>query len=80
MPPLSGARNIRDFVACVAHAMALTAIDGPDGARFLYAAQVASTAHIPHRRKKNKSSALSAPKPRKNQHLLRPISPATQAE
>jgi hypothetical protein len=81
MPPLTGARNIRDFVTCVAHAMALNAIDGPDGARLLYAAQAASTAHIAHRRKKSKSSALSVPRtPTENEHLLHPILPASQAK
>ena len=41
MPPLAGAGNIRDFIACVAHGMLIDAIAGPDGARLLYAAQVA---------------------------------------
>lgn len=41
MPPLSGAGNIRDFIACTAHGMLIGAIGGPDGARLLYAAQVA---------------------------------------
>ena len=41
MPPLSGYENIRDFIACVAHGMLIDAIAGPDGARLLYAAQVA---------------------------------------
>lgn len=44
LPPLSGAENIRDFIACVAHGMSVRAISGPDGARLLYAAQVAYTA------------------------------------
>jgi hypothetical protein len=44
MPPLSGSENIRDFIACVAHGMLIGAIEGPDGARLLYAAQVAATA------------------------------------
>ncbi len=43
MPPLSGSENIRDFIACVAHGMLIKAIEGPDGARLLYAAQVAHT-------------------------------------
>jgi len=63
MPPLTGARNIRDFVACVAHAIVLNAIDGSDATRLLYAAQVASTAHVAHRREKSKSSALRVPTP-----------------
>jgi len=41
LPPLSGADNIRDFIACVAHGMLIAAIEGPAGARLLYAAQVA---------------------------------------
>ena len=43
MPPLSGYENIRDFIACVAHGMLIGAIQGTDGARLLYAAQVAAT-------------------------------------
>jgi hypothetical protein len=41
MPPLSGAENIRDFIACTAHGMLIGAIASDDGARLLYAAQVA---------------------------------------
>jgi len=41
MPRLSGYENIRDFIACVAHGMLIEAIEGPVGARLLYAAQVA---------------------------------------
>jgi hypothetical protein len=43
MPPLTGEENIRDFIACVAQGMLIGAIAGPDGARLLYAAQVAHT-------------------------------------
>ena len=43
MPPLTGEEKIRDFIACVAQGMLIGAIDGPDGARLLYAAQVAHT-------------------------------------
>jgi hypothetical protein len=43
MPPLCGLENIRDFIACAAHGMLIGAIDGADGARLLYAAQVAHT-------------------------------------
>lgn len=53
MPSLSGHQNIRDFIACTAHSMLLGAITGPDGARLLYAAQVAHT-------------ALRSPSPSKN--------------
>ncbi len=41
MPPLSGAGNIRDFIACVAHGMLLEAISSSNGASLLGAAQVA---------------------------------------
>ena len=41
MPPLSGYDNIRDFIACTAHGMLLGAILGDEGAKLLYAAQVA---------------------------------------
>jgi hypothetical protein len=42
MPALAGIESIRDFIACVAHGMLLNFISGPEGARLLYAAQVAS--------------------------------------
>jgi hypothetical protein len=42
MPPLSGAENIRNFIACVAEGMLNESISGTDGMRLLYAAQVAS--------------------------------------
>jgi hypothetical protein len=41
MPPLSGYENIRDFIACVAHAMLIGAIQSEQGSKLLYAAQVA---------------------------------------
>jgi len=62
MPPLSGAENIRDFVACVAHGMILGAFTGPTGARLLYAAQVAHTtqsAIAPKKRIRNRSKELA---------------------
>ena len=47
LPPLAGRENIRDFIACVAHGMLLKAIDSAEGARLLYAAQIAYTASEP---------------------------------
>jgi hypothetical protein len=41
MPSLSGQENIPDFVACVAHGMLIGAIEGKNGTKLLYAAQVA---------------------------------------
>ena len=68
MPPLSGHQNISDFIACVAHAMLIDTISGPDGTRLLYAAQVAhTTMKMPpiKRVKSHKSSHLAAPKTKK---------------
>jgi hypothetical protein len=45
LPALSGAENIRDFIACVAHGLLLGIIDEAKAARLLYAAQVARNAH-----------------------------------
>ena len=44
MPPLLGAENIREFIACVAHGMLLGAIENKDASKLLYAAQVAFSA------------------------------------
>lgn len=44
LPTLSGLDNIRNFIACVAHGMAIGAIEGPSASRLLYAAQVAKGA------------------------------------
>ncbi len=44
VPPLSGSHNIHDFIACVTDGMLVGAISGAEGARLLYAAQVASHA------------------------------------
>jgi hypothetical protein len=41
LPPLVGVRNIRNYIACVAHASAMGLIEGPDASRLLYAAKVA---------------------------------------
>jgi hypothetical protein len=43
LPPLVGLENIQDFIACVAHGMLNGSILSPDGARLLYAAQVAKS-------------------------------------
>jgi hypothetical protein len=44
LPALLGMDNIRDFIACVAHGMAIGAIEGASASRLLYAAQVAKGA------------------------------------
>ena len=59
MPKLSGAGNIRDFIACVTHAMALEIVPGHEGTRLLYAAQVAHMALTKRPHKRGKSSQIS---------------------
>jgi hypothetical protein len=59
MPKLSGADNIRDFIACVTYAMLLGIISGPEGPRLLYGAQVAHTALTKRPKKRGKSSHTS---------------------
>jgi hypothetical protein len=54
MPPLTGSRNIRDFIACTTHAMLLDIFDGTEAARLLYAARAAHTAR-PSRSKPQKA-------------------------
>jgi hypothetical protein len=44
LPTLCGAENIRNFIACVAHGVAVGIIDGACASRLLYAAQVAKSA------------------------------------
>src|ERR1700733_456792 len=44
LPPLRGAENISDFIACVAHGMALGVFDTKEASKMLYAAQVAASA------------------------------------
>jgi hypothetical protein len=41
MPPLSGYRNICDFIACAGYGMLMGAIKSESGTKLLYAAQVA---------------------------------------
>ncbi len=60
MPRLSGQENIRDFIACVAYGMLIKAITGPDGARLLYAAQVANSTF---RSQRGKLESLNPPTP-----------------
>ena len=43
MPPLTGNRNVRNFIACATHGMLIGAIDVKEATRLLYAAQVAHT-------------------------------------
>ena len=69
MPPLTGARNIRDFIACTGHGMLIGAIDGSDGARLLYAAQVANCSC---RKKSSSQKTLMEPNSRVNEPFPNP--------
>jgi hypothetical protein len=60
MPPLLGKKNIREFIACVAHGMLMGAINSNEATKLLYAAQVAySAANQP--KNDPKSTSISAP-------------------
>jgi hypothetical protein len=56
LPKLAGADNIRDFIACIIHGMAIGIIPGNEGTRLLYGAQVAHMARTKRPKKRNKSS------------------------
>jgi hypothetical protein len=64
MPPLTGSRNVRDFIACATHGMLLGALDLKEGAKLLYAA------HVAHTTRATKSN------PKKT--VQKPVSPATK--
>jgi hypothetical protein len=61
LPKLTGATNIRDFIACVTYAMSLDIIPSREGTKLLYAAQVAYGAIKRKRSKKSTQSPLNAP-------------------
>jgi hypothetical protein len=63
LPKLEGASNIRDFIACVTHGMALGIIPSTEGTRLLYAAQVA---HIVRTKKAQKTQQIVPNKHRNN--------------
>ena len=62
LPKLAGADNIRDFIACIIHGMAIGIIPGNEGTRLLYGAQVAHMARTKRPKKRNKSSHTSTGK------------------
>lgn len=69
LPPLTGYKNIRDFIACVAHGVLIQAIPERQGSTLLYAAQVALST-IPSDRRTLKTGSQEPPadcarKPRK---------------
>jgi len=61
MPPLIGAENIRDFIACVAQGLLIGAVENKDAGKLLYAAQVASSAQ--NRSAENRPKLKPGPKP-----------------
>jgi hypothetical protein len=65
MPPLTGSRNVRDFIACATHGMLLGALDLNEGAKLLHAAHVAHAAR--HAKSKTKKA------------VQKPVSPVNKA-
>jgi hypothetical protein len=61
MPPLIGAENIRDFIACVAQGLLIGAVENKDAGKLLYAAQVASSAQ--NRSAESRPKLKPGPKP-----------------
>jgi hypothetical protein len=57
MPPLLGAENIREFIACVTQGMLIGVIENKDATKLLYAAQVAFSAHTRTEPKRTPKSA-----------------------
>jgi hypothetical protein len=60
MPPLLGAENIREFIACVAHGMLIEVIGDRAATKLLYAAQVAFSAQNRTEPKRTPKSAAIA--------------------
>ena len=80
MPMLSGADNIRDFIACVSYGMSLGIIPGPEATRLLYAAQVAHTAHRKRPKKPGKSPHTATPSIAPTQEKSKTYSPISTPE
>ncbi len=68
MPPLIGAENIRDFIACVAYGILIAAIPQDRAGQLLYAAQVAVTSapRTPKAAQPAQPSPLPPPPPHEN--------------
>ncbi len=61
MPPLTGSRNVQDFIACVTHGMLLDVFDGKEATQLLHAAQVAHTARRAKGKTKKKVQKPASP-------------------
>ena len=62
MPPLTSRETCGDFIACVAHGIAIKAIADKDGGKLLYAVQIALSAF---RNERNAAKTASAKAKRK---------------
>jgi hypothetical protein len=71
MPPLSGHRNICDFIACVGYALAVEIIPEDAGGKLLYSAQVAlSAVRAQGKAEKNSTTPSSiSSEPNENKHV-----------
>jgi hypothetical protein len=56
MPPLTGSRNVRNFIACTAYGILLGAIDHKEASKLLDAAQVAPAGNAAQKHKKKPCS------------------------
>jgi hypothetical protein len=61
MPPLTGSRNVQDFIACVTHGLLLDVFDGKEATQLLHAAQVAHTARRAKGKTKKKVQKPASP-------------------
>jgi hypothetical protein len=61
IPPLVGANNIRDFIACTAYGLLIGAIQSADAARLLYAAQIAHGSRIISTKNRNRTLDGTSP-------------------
>lgn len=79
MPPLAGAQNIQDFIACVACGLLRNVMYYEESMKLLYAAQVAASAirRQPSPQQQPNSQAPSEPKPAAQESL--PASMGTKA-
>jgi hypothetical protein len=63
MPPLAGQENIRDFIACVTHAVITRIIPYNESTKLLYAAQVAHMTNRGHSKPQKQQPEGCTPPP-----------------
>ena len=71
IPHLCGYESVCDFIACVTHGMILDVISSTDGAKFLYAAQVAIGALRLEPKEPKQKKRTPTPLPRGNRTVAK---------